>query len=1801
MHTLAGTTWHPSLHSPATMAAEEKTSLLVSKDPILFHVKENDKTSVYYKMQRLGDGVDAGQRLRVTEMEDVDPGSEVRTIDLTKGVTSLQKVAEENADLVTLLLLSSGHLHNLSNDPVQNELIGLRQQQPAAPVVPAAPAPPPPPEPPEPAAPPPPPKPAAPPPPPPPPPPGQPGAAEAKGQAEPGSQSGNSKEDSNDEATETGVYYKTQPVEQWTNMQRLDFAVQNMPLPGGSKETFGLIPHTPIPTAKHEVTITDGIRDKTIDRVQKAAGKIRYETGGLDRKQIFYILASITDQPVLERLNVLTKLQKKNGDREALRRIFEENNVRKKQTILKSVQTAIIAPLYGFLAILDKGETAYRSVMGDTVLTEVELQNLIQTADRDRLRPRTLENAFRQTLQVFEKRKSPEGESLTRAQFQNIVNNIQACKKMYGKTNVRSDLSVKAFVDECNRWQNESDQTAPGRLQRRAFNAQDVKNLAFVTFLNELVGTIGQQKAQLETAQQNIPEGKQNAPRDILQLREIMMQWLDDGGDEKSPSAWVSYVTRMDDQTTVFHMLWLFYHLCFGKPEKTLTKPKQQLANNIKRKFGASWDAEKLLETAKTFVADKAKTKAPTQKAAPPPPPPAMQLVKNLAEEIDNEALGNSRQGKVVKAIRNNIVQWTVQSNKELKALLDLMMPTHVPEFARLCGIKKLGKGTDDALKTKLVNRLTKAIQTEEGIRTCKQAAKTRLTEIRAKNPAEDTTSAERLIKSIRMVMLTMETLKAKFASEKNIETWTQNAEEFGEYAEQCYQSIEEADVAKADYEGVVDTLQLCEARILELGEKVKQRAKAVRKSGAGEDDSDSDSDAALAAEDAEDAAAEQAAAPDAAAPAAEEAAEEPATPVAQSGSMYPSAEGYYSSTSDDNTPAEDPRGARTLERKQAQEKLQSSIKSVSKRNSTRETSRRRNQKGKEIKRVKGKKKKTSAAAAEKDAAAAASSAKNAPGADTADAAADEAAAAAEAAAAEAPAEDAEDAEDAAAEDNAAADAAEAAEADAAAEAAADEAAAAAAEEAAVEATAAEEEEMADREDVLEQERLQAEQAEADKLVQEDAEQVLRDQKELKADQLEKILAIRAALDDNNPSALVTTSLIRDMQTHMKLWYDTYSQTEEQQQKEPPKSWLAYVDNKPMSNKQQILRLFGRLAGIKDDDSLEKTLNTRTLDQIRTNANKVASKQKKNEEAHITAVDFVRDALKGELKLLRVLAAQNVADTALVPPKMKDRAKNMIRLHGKLRANTTLQAVTTALTPGVFQGETDLSLLKEFAKLCTGETQFSFKAGLFQSNVAAEAASILKVMQTYARKNVLKEAWAQEVQDRVQAFIEKAVNAQQTAEAEAEAEAKQKAEAEQKAAAAARKQQEDEAKAKAERKAAEEAAAKAKADAEAAQKAKAARNAELGMAASLNASKPAANPAADPAAAAGAAAPAEGAAASSAAPAAVEKDSEPYSNYIKIATQKQSFAELDAIEQNVVKTKSFAELEAKEQNVVKTIFDTFLQNESDRKQLAIQTKFEATQQANKGMSGPAAFFKMYAKDESYLEFYYSTDVRASKVAAPSDEGKIDMIAFAVVSEADTGAIDRIRNNGATKEIQLLKRLSGDKYKTAGSNLLDRIFNNDSDNTFVIEPNNARVAYYYRNNVQRESPYNLVKVKIPVETDAQNPWAPKSWAEELMKAEGTSDFVKTLKKKKDLGRMQTWICGKKAWTDGMKGNTKKARHRKNAANQRLIEYIDQVFKKDGNDMKDPQGEVQPDAVWQEMWRAKFLDFFFESKAHEVTGK
>ena len=165
------------------MAAEEKTSLLVSKDPILFHVKENDKTSVYYKMQRLGDGVDAGQRLRVTEMEDVDPGSEVRTIDLTKGVTSLQKVAEENADLVTLLLLSSGHLHNLSNDPVQNELIGLRQQQPAAPVVPAAPAPPPPPEPPEPAAPPPPPKPAAPPPPPPPPPPGQPGAAEAKGQS----------------------------------------------------------------------------------------------------------------------------------------------------------------------------------------------------------------------------------------------------------------------------------------------------------------------------------------------------------------------------------------------------------------------------------------------------------------------------------------------------------------------------------------------------------------------------------------------------------------------------------------------------------------------------------------------------------------------------------------------------------------------------------------------------------------------------------------------------------------------------------------------------------------------------------------------------------------------------------------------------------------------------------------------------------------------------------------------------------------------------------------------------------------------------------------------------------------------------------------------------------------------------------------------------------------------------------------------------------------------------------------------------------------------------------------------------------------------------------------------------------------------------------------------------------------------------------------------------------------------------------------------------------------------------------
>jgi len=538
----------------------------------------------------------------------------------------------------------------------------------------------------------------------------------------------------------------------------------------------------------------------------------------------------------------------------------------------------------------------------------------------------------------------------------------------------------------------------------------------------------------------------------------------------------------------------------------------------------------------------------------------------------------------------------------------------------------------------------------------------------------------------------------------------------------------------------------------------------------------------------------------------------------------------------------------------------------------------------------------------------------------------------------------------------------------------------------------------------------------------------------------------------------------------------------------------------------------------------------------------------------------------------------------------------MIRLYNDVLVNTaefsTLEQVTNKLRPKssvrdqlagfLYTYEEDLGLLKLFAELCTGTAD------------GESAEEIEKRMQTYARENVLREAWAQEVEGRVRAFIEKADEAQQTAEAKAEAEAKQKAEAEQKAAADAQKQQEDEAKAKAERKAAEEAAEKAAADVEAAQKA--AEEAKQGkkFAAALrglrdsNADLGKSGAAAGPAAAAaadesesGATAAGADPAAGAAAPAAVEKDSEPYPNHITIEN---------------AENLSFAALGKTEQNVVKTIFDTFLQNESDRKQLAIQTKFEATQKANKNISGPAAFFKMYAKDEPYLEFYYSTDVRASKVAAPSDEGKIDMIAFAVVSEADTDEIDRIRNNGATKEIQLLKRLSGDKYKTAGSRLLDRIFDNDSDNTFVIEPNNARVAYYYRNNVQRDYPSDLVKVKIPVETDAHNPWTPKSWAEELMEAEGTSDFVKTLKNNKDLGRMTEWICGKrKTWAQKLKkGN-------KIAANQRLIRYIEERFAKDGSDMKDPQGEVQTDAVWQEMWRAKFLDFFFESKALEAMNK
>ena len=717
--------------------------------------------------------------------------------------------------------------------------------------------------------------------------------------------------------------------------------------------------------------------------------------------------------------------------------------------------------------------------------------------------------------------------------------------------------------------------------------------------------------------------------------------------------------------------------------------------------------------------------------------------------------------------------------------------------------------------------------------------------------------------------------------------------------------------------------------------------------------------------------------------------------------------------------------------------------------------------------------------------------------------------------------------------------------------------------------------------------------------------------------QLQKLKEIMRALGKHNSEQ--DRSVLKKLWIAMARWLKQYEAEDPQQQK-PLTSWLAYVQNDvDKRDRSECLRLFAGFVGAsrRTNMSMENRkegitakFQGQSFDDIKRIANQFAFKQKKYERAHITAVTFVREALENKLSSLEEI--QNAADPALAT-----RAKEMVRLRKKLQANTTLQDVTTALTPGVIRGEEDLSLLKEFALLCTGETEFPFEAGTFQRKVTAEAASILQVMQTYAEVNILRKEWAQEVEDRVQAFIDEA-------NATAKAEAKAKAEAEKKAA--------EEAKAKqiliTE---VQEALKKLKTVKKETKIRKIQEgllqtfgaNLEKNILAAenlnentydqineqltemntlytemqkfletetnkiLSAAGASKSDAAAPAAAeSGAAAPKSGAAAGAAATV-----DQPYLNYIKINT--------------TAKT-NFSVLNSTEKNVVRTIFNTFLEQKSDRTQLAIQKKFEQVRQKllkakqkddTVDASLEAAFFKLYAEDEPYLEFYYSTDVWASKVAAPSADGQLKMIAFAIVSEADTSKIERIRNNGATKEIQLLKRLPGDEYKTAGSNLLDIIFANDSDNTFVIEPNNARVAYYYRNNVQRERPDSLVKVKQPVETKSHNPWSPKSWAEELTKAKGTSEFVQTLKKNGDIGRMQEWICGiRETWAQKLKkGN-------KTAANQRLIAYINKVFAKDGSDKKDPQGNVQPDAVWQEMWRAKFLDFFFESKAYEVmSGK
>jgi hypothetical protein len=329
---------------------------------------------------------------------------------------------------------------------------------------------------------------------------------------------------------------------------------------------------------------------------------------------------------------------------------------------------------------------------------------------------------------------------------------------------------------------------------------------------------------------------------------------------------------------------------------------------------------------------------------------------------------------------------------------------------------------------------------------------------------------------------------------------------------------------------------------------------------------------------------------------------------------------------------------------------------------------------------------------------------------------------------------------------------------------------------------------MADRDEILKRER-QRQQAE-----QQAGEEELQAREELKLKQLKKFQQILRALKQY-PSKFQLRGLLQDIQT----WSISYIKKGEAERGEPLTSWLAYVDKKSQY-KEICLALFADALDIPRNvrsnfPALKKQVKQKFTEQnddaIFASAVKFARQQSEFERSTF-AVGLVREALgkrpadTEEATVLKKLQAvsqfKNEATT--------QRAMNMIRLYNdvlnKLENSKykyeTLQDVTTALTPGVFRGEEDLSLLKEFALLCTGETEFPFEAGTFQRKVRAEAASILQVMQTYAEVNILRKEWAQEVEDRVQAFIDEAKAAE-------EAEAKAKAEAEKKAAEEAKAKQ----------------------------------------------------------------------------------------------------------------------------------------------------------------------------------------------------------------------------------------------------------------------------------------------------------------------------------------------------------------------------------------------------------------------------